>query len=117
MKKSTTTILIVFLVALMLLLPAASGASIMNACAAEQDLYTARTLDGVDLVVKRYRPDDSSALNIGAQPLILMPGVICNHNLFDVLTPDCESYEVTLPGTLAPWAVGDAYIQADPMKY
>ena len=39
------------------------------------DIYTARTVDGVDLAMWRYRPDPQSPLREGAQPVILMPGM------------------------------------------
>ncbi|MBC7231080.1 MAG: alpha/beta hydrolase [Actinobacteria bacterium] len=82
-----------------------------------QDLYTARTQDGVDLVLKRYRPGSQDGHNAGAQPLILMPGILCNHNFFDVHVPEGGPYGTALPEELAPWAQGDRYLQTDPMKY
>ncbi len=84
---------------------------------APQDIYTARTADGVDLVLRRYRPDPQSPLRKGAQPVILMPGMACNFEFFDVHTPEGADYGLQLPQDLAAWADGDPYLQEDPMRY
>ncbi len=88
-----------------------------GAAAATQDLYTTVTADGVQLTLRRYRPDPQSAFRSGKQPVILMPGILCNHNFFDVCTPEGESYDVKLPSDIADWAKDDPYIKADPMRY
>ncbi|MDD3717756.1 MAG: alpha/beta fold hydrolase [Actinomycetota bacterium] len=81
------------------------------------DIYTARTVDGVDLAMWRYRPDPQSPLREGAQPVILMPGMACNFNFFNVHTPEGAAYATQLPRDPAPWAAGDAYLREDPMRY
>lgn len=83
----------------------------------KSDRYTATTQDGVDLALKRYRPDKTASFRDGAQPIILMPGLVSNMNEFDVRTPEGEKYDIKLPAELAPWANGDKYIKKDPMKY
>lgn len=85
--------------------------------ATESDRYTATTADGVQLVLKRYRPAPDAAFREGAQPVLCMPGLSANFNEFDIHTPEWESYNLTLPDPLAPWAQGDPYIQADHLKY
>lgn len=84
---------------------------------APQDIFTAYTADGVDLALRRYRPDPQSPLREGAQPVILMPGMACNYNYFDVHTPEGAAYGGELPEDLAPWAEGDAYLESDPLRY
>lgn len=93
------------------------GSSIPGERQENGDLYIARTLDGVDLALKRYRPDENASHNLDGQPLILMPGILCNHNFYDVRRPEGKDYRPELPASLAPWAQGDPRIQADPMLY
>ncbi|WP_287155785.1 alpha/beta hydrolase [Candidatus Solincola tengchongensis] len=83
----------------------------------ENDRYAARTADGVELALKRYRPDPGAPFRKGRQPVILMPGLMSNMNEFDVHTPPGESFAVILPSTLAPWARDDPYVARDPMRY
>ncbi|MBC7248281.1 MAG: alpha/beta hydrolase [Actinobacteria bacterium] len=115
MKKSalniTAFLVVAFLLALSAAPPSLAGAT------QESDRYTARTADGVDLALKRYRPDPQAPFRKGRQPVILMPGLLSNMNEFDVCTPPGERYNVKLPSTLAPWAQGDPYIARDPMRY
>jgi pimeloyl-ACP methyl ester carboxylesterase len=85
--------------------------------AAPQDIYWAHTMDGADLALWRYRPDPESPLRKGAQPVILMPGMACNFEFFDVHTPEGVEYDEELPGDLAPWAEDDPYLLSDPMRY
>lgn len=85
----------------------------------DPERYTTTTQDGVQLVIKRYRPDSTAAFREGeeVQPIILMPGILCNNNTYDIRTPEGENYNEQLPANLAEWAQGDPYIQADPMRY
>ena len=83
----------------------------------ETDHYTATTADGVDLALKRYRPDNSARFHNKAQPIVLLPGLLSSMNEFDTRTPEGETYDAALPSPLAPWAKGDKYIQKDPMRY
>ncbi|MDI6873145.1 alpha/beta hydrolase [Candidatus Solincola sp.] len=118
MKVRVTAILVsllVFLTSFFAVAQVQGGVAV--AVASAQDLYPVRTQDGVDLVLQRYRPDAQSRHNVGAQPVILMPGLLCNHNFFQVETPAGNDYNLTLPEDLAGWAEGDPYIQADPMRY
>ncbi len=82
------------------------------------DIFTAHTVDGVDLKVWHYRPEVTSSLNEGAQPIIMMPGMACNFDFFDTHTKEGVTCSTTLPADLADWAVGDTYLQnEDPMRY
>ncbi|MBC7246996.1 MAG: alpha/beta fold hydrolase [Actinobacteria bacterium] len=108
-----TAILLAALIALLVILPGTAGA----ATSTQQEMYKVNTLDGVEIVLKRYRPDAASAFRAGKQPVILMPGILCNHNFFDLHTPEGESCGVKLPSDLADWAKGDPYVNADPMRY
>jgi pimeloyl-ACP methyl ester carboxylesterase len=106
----------VVLVTVLLLIPLAISPSIASA-SAYPDKYIARTADGVDLAMKRYRPDQKARFRTAGQPVILMPGIISNFNTFDICTPSGMSYDVQLPSPLAGWARNDPYIKKDPMKY
>jgi len=85
--------------------------------ARDPEKYTAHTADGVDLAMKHYRPGNTAGFHKGAQPIVLMPGIICGFNYYDVRTPQGEKYDLQLPAQLAPWAEGDRYIKGDPMRY
>jgi pimeloyl-ACP methyl ester carboxylesterase len=99
-----------FLLSLTLFMPG------LAAAAAPADRYTARTADGVELAMKRYRPDEKAGFRRKGQPVILMPGMLCNINYFDVWTPPGKSYAPQLP-PLPDWARRDPYIKKDPMRY
>ncbi|OFW56402.1 MAG: hypothetical protein A2W01_06260 [Candidatus Solincola sediminis] len=81
------------------------------------DRYTAIAADGVALAMKRYRPEGTARFRKGAQPVVLLPGLMSSLNEFDVRTPEGENYDVELPDPLAAWARGDKYIKRDPMRY
>ncbi len=83
----------------------------------DSDRYTAVTEDGVDLAMKRYRPDNTAGFHKGAQPIVMLPGLLSSMNEFDTRTPEGETYDAALPSPLAPWAKGDKYIQKDHMRY
>jgi pimeloyl-ACP methyl ester carboxylesterase len=85
--------------------------------AGDPEKYTATAADGMELAMKRYRPDATASFHIGAQPVICMPGIICGANIYDVQTPAGENYDLQLPSPLASWAQGDVYVQKDPMRY
>ncbi len=91
--------------------------SVLAEGSAPQEKYIARTVDGVDLAVRRYHPDADSPMRNGGQPVILMAGFACNSDFFDIHTPEGVTYDETLPAELADWAVGDVRLQEDPMKY
>ncbi len=106
---------LVFVIAFLLLsvsLCPAGGAS-----TTPSDKYIARTEDGVELAMKRYRPDEKARFRKNGQPIILMPGLMCNFDYFDVKTPAGKTYDLRLPSPLASWARRDPYIQQDPMRY
>jgi pimeloyl-ACP methyl ester carboxylesterase len=111
-KISLSTIL--FLSFLLLFI---SFVPIRASAAAVSDKYTALTEDGVELAMKRYRPDEKAGFREKGQPVILMPGLACNFNLLDVHTPPGKTYDVQLPSRLASWARRDPYIRKDPMRY
>ncbi|OFW58475.1 MAG: hypothetical protein A2W01_06370 [Candidatus Solincola sediminis] len=113
-KKSFLAVTITFLLIFILAL---GGMPALAKAKLESDLYTAETVDGVTLAMKRYRPDESARFRKGAQPIVLMPGILCGLNYYDVRTPPGENYEVKLPSPLASWAKGDKYIKKDHMRY
>jgi hypothetical protein len=84
---------------------------------ARDGLYRAVTEDGVTLALKRYRPNPESPFRTGAQPVIMMPGMLGNFYEFDMKTPDTQELAVRLPDRLAPWAERDPLIRQDPMLY
>ncbi len=107
-------------VTLSLVVAAVMGAPVAlggSAPSTATDLYRVRTADGVELVLQRYRPDSNSAHRSGAQPVILMPGILCNHNFFKVETPEGQPVQALLPQDIADWAKGDPYVREDPMRY
>lgn len=115
MKRSIKSAITIFVVLAMLLLlvPVAAAAPRSDPSA----LYTTKTQDGVTLALKRYLPAEGVAFHTGAQPVIVMPGLGCNLNYFDIRTPVGENYHKRLPADLASWARGDTYVAKDPMKY
>jgi hypothetical protein len=118
-RKSFSLGVLAFLLAsLLVFLGAALGfPPVKAAAAAESDRYTARTEDGVDLALKRYRPGSDARFRKGGQPVIIMPGIISNFNEFDLYTPEGENYDLKLPSPLAAWARNDRYVKRDPMRY
>ena len=84
---------------------------------APSDKYTAITEDGVELAMKRYRPDEKAGFRKNGQPIILTPGLACNFNFLDVHTPPGKTYNVQLPSPLASWARRDPYVKKDPLRY
>src|SRR4030042_3989324 len=84
---------------------------------APSDKYTALTEDGVELAMKRYRPDAKAGFRKKGQPVILAPGLGCNFTFLDVHTPPGATYNVQVPSPLASWARRDPYIKKDPMRY
>jgi hypothetical protein len=111
-KTSFSTVLLtaVFLVFLPLI-PASAKAG------QESDRYLARTADCVELVTKRYRPDQGASFGKSGQPVIPMPGFIANFNEFDIRTPAGKDYGVQLPPRPASWVRDDPYIRKDHTKY
>jgi pimeloyl-ACP methyl ester carboxylesterase len=120
MKRGSGYFLCVFLSALLalaLMAPAIANAAATDTEAGE-DLYSVTTADGIELVIKHYLPAEGAPYRTGAQPVILMPGLLCNNNFYEVRTPRGASYDgVKLPEDLPDWAEGDPYIEADPMKF
>lgn len=110
----------VFLMALFAFLVWCSGINHLKEASAADGLYKATTADGLELKMKRYRPDTDSAFNTGKQPILLFPGIVCNMNEFLSHTPDerIDDYaDITLSRPLAEWAREDSYIEEDPMRY
>ncbi len=117
MGKKTTlsvTFVAVVLLAFLSIAPAMANAG-KDRC--ESDKYTARTADGVDLAMKRYRPDEKASFRKAGQPIILTAGIMANINCFDIYTPEGKTYNIELPSPLADWAAHDKYIKKDPMRY
>ncbi len=93
--------------------------TINSASFASDGLYIVEADDGVKLSMKRYRPEPGAAFNDG-QPVLLIPGIGSNMYEFITHTPETRHQEysdMVLPEPIAEWAVGDKYIQKDPMKY
>jgi len=120
-RQRFTAIICSFLVValvLMVMSPYVVASESPSAVAATGDLYTVTTADNVKLVIKHYLPGESASYNAGAQPVILMAGLLCNNNFYEVRTPEGASYkDVKLPKQLPDWAVGDPFIVEDPMKF
>ena len=119
MRCKFVTALCLFLSALLALVLLASTALAADAVTETgEELHIVITTDGVKLVIKHYLPGEGASYNTGAQPVILMPGLLCNNNFYEVRTPSGASYNgVKLPDDLPEWAEGDPYIEADPMKF
>ena len=115
MRKRILSMISCSVIIFLILLAAAPMAAAAEP--APSDRYTATTADGVDLAIKHYKPSEKAQYRKGAQPIIMMPGTLFNFTEFDIYTPQDESYDLKLPDPLAPWAVGDEYIQEDPMRY
>jgi len=113
MGNKFSFVIVSFMILLLSFIPI--GPSLL-AAATPADRYTARTADGVDLALKRYRPDEKAGFRKRGQPVILMPGMLCNINYFDVWIPPGKSYSPQLP-SLPDWARRDPYIKKDPMRY
>jgi hypothetical protein len=114
MRKKFSAVMVPIIVALLMLTavsPALAGK------AREKERYAVRTADGVELVLKRYRPDQTAGFRKGRQPVIVSPGILSNFNCLYLSTPEGEHYDVKLPSHLAPWAKKDKYIESDPIKY
>lgn len=92
---------------------------VLGGCGAEEveGLYVARTADGMELKIKRYRPTPNHNYRNGT-PVVLTPGITLNINQFDVHTPEgARRYRFELPADAPAWARNDPTIQRDPMKY
>ncbi len=93
---------------------------IVSTSHAGDGLYQAVADDGIILKMKRYRPTPDTDYNDGSQPVLLFSGIVCNMNEFMTHTPDdrIDDYkDMELPQPIAEWAVGDAFIEEDPMRY
>lgn len=94
---------------------------LLSGCGGEpvEGLYIATTADDVEIKIRRYRPDSSSQYR-DSQPIVLFPALIFNINEFLSHTPKGQKFNyrnMKLPDDIAAWAVGDDYIEDDPMIY
>ncbi len=83
-------------------------------------LFSTVTDDNVTLKMRRYRPTPDADFNNGRQPVLIMPGLFNSLNEFITYTPaDREIYydDMELDQPIAEWAIGDEYIEDDPMRY
>lgn len=82
-------------------------------------LYTIETADRITLKMLRYRPSLDASYREGAQPVLLFPGIMCNMNEFLVHTPEEKKAEYAdlKIENMADWAIGDPYIEEDPLMY
>jgi hypothetical protein len=115
MGKRTTSFMVTVIISLLLTLTVSPV--LAAARHPESNRYTALTEDGVELAMKRYRPDSRARFRTRGQPLILAPGITANINEFYICTPEGEHYNVQLPSNPACWARGDRYIEKDHLKY
>ncbi|MGC1507911.1 alpha/beta hydrolase [Ketobacter sp.] len=92
---------------------------LLSACggAGVEGLYVAKTEDGLDIKMKRYRPSPQDSFRKGT-PVLLFPGITLNFNQFDVHTPAwLNSYHYALPNNAPAWAKNDPTVQDDNLKY
>ncbi len=85
-----------------------------------KDLFTALTVDGVTLKLKRYRPTEESDFREDAQPILLFSGIGVNMNEYLSHTPakkKAQYRNMKLPAEIAEWAVDEPFVAADPMRY
>ena len=93
-----------------LLLTACGGSGV-------EGLYVANTADGINIKMRRYRPDPGAAYSNGT-PVVLFPGITLNNHQFDVHSPAwLNSYNYRLPDDAPEWAWSDAAIEKDNLKY
>ena len=95
-------------------------ALVLSACgggtAGVEGLYVAKTEDGLNIKMRRYRPSSSHSYH-RSQPILLFPGIVNNLNQFDVRSPLwLNSYNYRLPADAPAWAVNDPTIQKDNLK-
>lgn len=115
MKRIARTSIIILLVIAL----TAGFAGFAFANGSDPENYRVATKDGADLALEHYRPEPTAAFNDGAQPVLIMPGMVANSNTFDVRTPAGKEalYKVKLPANLPAWAADDPFIERDHMKF
>ena len=84
-------------------------------------LYYARTEDGVNIVIKRYRPFYTDNFNEGKTPVVLFNGITTCMKMWDIRTTEdtaqlYSSFKLN-KDEIAEWAIDDPYVQKDPMLY
>lgn len=78
--------------------------------------YIAKTADGLDIKMRRYRPSPKHSYR-STQPILLFPGIVNNFDQFDVRSPLwLNSYDYQLPDDAPQWAQNDPTIQKDNLK-
>ena len=84
-------------------------------------LYYAQTEDGVNIVLKRYRPFHTDNFNVGKTPIVLFNGITTCMKMWDIrTTADTEQLYASFKldkNKIAEWAIDDPYVQKDPMLY
>lgn len=81
-----------------------------------EGLYVAKTDDGLNIKMRRYRPSSSHAYR-NSTPVLLFPGIVNNFDQFDVRSPLwLNSYHYKLPEDAPAWARNDPIIQKDNLK-
>ena len=104
------TILVLFGVLSVLMLGGCGGNAV-------EGLYVARTDDGVQIKMRRYRPTPDDEYSRGT-PVVLFPGITLNNNQFHVHSPPwLNSYHYRLPANAPDWATSDPVIQQDNLKF
>ncbi|RLT95351.1 alpha/beta hydrolase [Ketobacter sp.] len=95
-------------------------ATVLTGCGGDSNpkgLYVAKTADGLDIKMKRYRPTPNHSFR-NSTPILLFPGITLNFNQFDVYSPPwLNSYHYKLPADAPAWAKNDPIIQDDNLKY
>ncbi|TNC89585.1 MAG: hypothetical protein CSH49_06505 [Alcanivorax sp.] len=78
--------------------------------------YVAKTDDGLDIKMRRYRPSNEYRYRSG-QPVLLFPGIVNNFDQFDVRSPLwLNSYNYQMPSDAPQWAKDDPIVQKDNLK-
>ncbi|MEE2731246.1 MAG: alpha/beta fold hydrolase [Pseudomonadota bacterium] len=99
-------------VVLLVLMLSACGGGVSGV----EGLYVAKTEDGLDIKMRRYRPSSDHRYR-SSQPVLLFPGIVNNLNQFDVRSPLwLNSYHYRLPADAPQWALNDSTIQKDNLK-
>lgn len=81
-----------------------------------EGLYVAKTDDGLDIKMRRYRPSASHSYR-NSTPVLLFPGIVNNIDQFDVRSPLwLNSYNYKMPADAPAWARNDPTIQKDNLK-
>ncbi len=109
--RITNALPVLMLLGLIMVLPGCGGGA-----AGVEGLYVAKTQDGLDIKMRRYRPSPSHGYR-NSMPVLLFPGIMNNFDQFDVRSPLwLNSYNYKLPEDAPAWARNDPTIKKDNLK-